>query len=130
MGVSVITTVISFTTLAAATLGLGLAAWFANVLATAVATVPSYHLNRRWTWGKRDASDVWREIMPFWVMSFLGLVLSTVAVALADSWMNGMRVSSPAVHTVLLLTAQLSGWGLLWIAQFVVLDRVLFADRA
>lgn len=130
MGVSVITTVISFTTLAAATLGLGLAAWFANVLATLVATVPSYHLNRRWTWGKRSASDVWREIMPFWVMSFLGLVLSTVAVALANSWMSGMRISSPILHTVLLLIAQLSGWGLLWIAQFVVLDRVLFADHA
>jgi len=39
MGVSVITTVISFTTLAACTLGLGLAAWLANVVATGVATV-------------------------------------------------------------------------------------------
>jgi putative flippase GtrA len=130
MGVSVITTVISFTTLAAATLGLGLAAWLANVLATAVATVPSYHLNRRWTWGKRDASDPWREIMPFWVLSFTGLVLSTPAVALTDSWANGMHIASPVVHTMLLLIAQLSGFGLLWIAQFILLDRVLFADRA
>jgi hypothetical protein len=32
-------------------------------------------------------------------------------------------------HTVLLLTAHLSGFGLLWIAQFIILDRVLFADR-
>jgi putative flippase GtrA len=126
----VITTVISFTTLAAATLGLGLAAWVANVLATAVATVPSYHLNRRWTWGRRDASHLWREIMPFWVLSFTGLVLSTIAVALADSWTNDMHLTSPAVHTTLLLAAQLSGFGLLWIAQFILLDRVLFADRA
>jgi putative flippase GtrA len=130
MGVSVITTVISFTTLAAATLGLGLAAWVANVLATAVATVPSYHLHRRWTWGKRDASHLWREIMPFWVLSFTGLVLSTIAVALADSWTNGMHLTSPAVHTLVLFIAQLSGFGLLWIAQFILLDRVLFADRA
>ena len=130
MGVSVITTVISFTTLAAATLGLGLAAWLANVVATAVATVPSYHLNRRWTWGRRDASHLWREVMPFWVLSFTGLVLSTVAVALADSWTNGMHITSPAIHTMLLFTAQLSGFGLLWIAQFILLDRVLFTDRA
>ena len=125
-----ITTVISFTTLAAATLGLGLAAWMANVLATAVATIPSYHLNRRWTWGKRDASDLWREITPFWVLSFTGLVLSTIAVALADSWTRGIHITSPTVHTAVLFTAQLSGFGLLWIAQFVLLDRVLFADRA
>jgi putative flippase GtrA len=127
--VSVITTVISFTTLAAATLGFGLSAWVANVVATAVATVPSYHLNRRWTWGRRDASDLWREVMPFWVLSFTGLVLSTIAVALADAWTAGVHLTSPVIHTMLLFIAQLSGFGLLWIAQFIVLDRVLFADR-
>jgi putative flippase GtrA len=129
MGVSVISTVVSVTTLVAASVGLGMAAWMANVLATSVATVPSYHLNRRWTWGKRDASDMWREVMPFWVLSFAGLVLSTIAVALTDSWTHGVHFSSPVFHTLVLLTAHLSGFGLLWIAQFILLDRVLFADR-
>ena len=130
MGVSVITTIISVTTLAAATAGFGLQAWMANVLATTVATVPSYHLNRRWTWGKREASDLWREVMPFWVLSFAGLVLSTIAVALTDSWTRGAHLGSPLLHTGLLLTAHLSGFGILWIAQFILLERVLFADRA
>ena len=125
MGVSVITTIVSVTMLAAATVGLGLAAWIANVLATAVATVPSYHLNRRWTWGKRDASDLWREIMPFWVLSFAGLVLSTLAVALTDSWLRGSHLGQP-LHTLVILAAHLSGFGILWVAQFVLLERVLF----
>ena len=128
LGVSVITTVISVTTLAATTVGLGLTAWIANVVATAVATVPSYHLNRRWTWGKRDASDVWREIMPFWVLSFAGLVLSTVAVALTASWLHGTHLGEP-LHTLVILVAHLSGFGILWIAQFLLLERVLFARR-
>jgi putative flippase GtrA len=128
MGVSVITTVISVTTLTAATVGLGLEAWIANVAATAVATVPSYHLNRRWTWGKRDASDLWREVMPFWVLSFAGLVLSTIAVALTDSWLHGAHLGQP-LHTLVILTAHLSGFGLLWVAQFILLDRVLFVHR-
>jgi hypothetical protein len=51
-------------------------------------------------------------------------------VALADGWADGMHITSPAIHTGVLLTAQLSGFGLLWIAQFILLDRVLFADRA
>jgi putative flippase GtrA len=129
MGVSVITTIISVTTLVAASVGLGLAAWMANVLATSVATIPSYHLNRRWTWGKRDTSDLWREIMPFWVLSFAGLVLSTIAVALTDAWARGAHFSSPVIHTGLLLAAHLSGFGILWIAQFILLDRILFAER-
>jgi putative flippase GtrA len=129
MGVSVVSTVVSVTILVASTVGLGMAAWMANVVATAVATVPSYHLNRRWTWGKRDASDMWREVLPFWVLSFAGLVLSTIAVALTDSWTRGAHFPSPVFHTLVLLTAHLSGFGLLWIAQFFILDRVLFADR-
>jgi len=128
MGVSVITTIISVTVLAATTLGFGLEAWIANVLATAVATVPSYHLNRRWTWGKRDSSDVWREVMPFWALSFGGLVLSTLAVALSDSWLHGAHLGEP-LRTFVILAAHLSGFGLLWVAQFVLLDRVLFVHR-
>lgn len=129
MGVSVITTIVSVTMLTAATLGLGFAAWTANVLATAVATVPSYHLNRRWTWGKRDASNLWREVMPFWVLSFAGLVLSTLAVALTDSSLHGSHLGEP-LRTCVIVIAQLSGFGVLWIAQFILLERVLFARRA
>jgi len=84
---------------------------------------------RRWTWGKRDASDLWRELMPFWVLSFARLVLSTIAVALTDAWTHGAHFSSPVIHTGLLLTAHLSGFGILWVAQFILLDRVLFAER-
>jgi putative flippase GtrA len=125
MGVSVISTTVSLSVLAAATVGFGLEAWIANMLATAVATVPSYHLNRRWTWGRRDASDLWREVMPFWVLSFAGLVLSTLAVAITDGVLHSSHVSQP-LSTVIVLLAHLSGFGLLWIAQFVLLDRVLF----
>jgi putative flippase GtrA len=125
MGVSVVSTVVSVSMLAATTAGFGLEAWIANVLATAVATVPSYHLNRRWTWGKTDASDLWREIMPFWLLSFAGLVLSTLAVALTDSSLHGSHLGEP-LHTVVIVTAHLSGFGILWVAQFVLLERVLF----
>ena len=90
--------------------------------------MPSYHLNRRWTWGRRDASLLWREIMPFWALSFAGLVLSTIAVALTDSWLRGTHLGDPW-RTLVIVAAHLSGFGLLWIAQFVLLERVLFAHR-
>ena len=128
MGVSVISTIVSVTVLAASTVGLGFEAWIANVLATAIATVPSYHLNRRWTWGKRGESDLWRELAPFWVLSFAGLVLSTVAVALSDSWLHGAHLGEP-LRTFVILMAHLSGFGILWVAQFALLERVLFRRR-
>jgi putative flippase GtrA len=61
MSVSVVTTVTSVLTLATATAAFGIAAWIANVIATTVATIPSYYLNRRWTWGRTGASDPWRS---------------------------------------------------------------------
>jgi putative flippase GtrA len=128
VGVSVISTIVSVSMLAATTVGLGLEAWIANVLATAVATIPSYHLNRRWTWGERDASDLGKEVMPFWALSFAGLVLSTLAVAITDSWLHGAHLGEP-MRTFVIVAAHLSGFGLLWIAQFILLERVLFARR-
>ena len=125
MSVSVITTVISLSTLGIATAVIGVDAWIANVIATAVATVPSYSLNRRWTWGRTDASDPWREVAPFWLLSFAGLVLSTIAVGITDSAASQMHLAAP-VHTVALLGAHLSGFAILWGVQFVLLDRVLF----
>ena len=66
--------------------------------------------------------------MPFWVLSFAGLVLSTLAVALTDSWLHGAHLGEP-MRTFVIVAAHLSGFGLLWVAQFVLLERVLFARR-
>lgn len=128
MGVSLLTTILSVSIILVSTVAFGMAAVLANVLATSVATVPSYHLNRRWTWAKRDASDPWRELLPFWVLSFSGLVLSTVTVAIADSWAGTMHLA-PALHTTAIIVGSLGGFGLLWVVQFVLLDRVLFAPK-
>ena len=126
MSVSVITTVLSLAIIVVATVIFGVAAAVANVIATSIATVPSYHLNRRWTWGRRDPSDPWREVLPFWVLAFAGLALSTVTVAIADSW--AARVSmGPLLHELAILAGHLGGFGLLWILQFWILDQVLFA---
>jgi putative flippase GtrA len=128
LSVSVITTVVSVSTLLTATALLGVTAWLANIVATSVATVPSYHLNRRWTWGHTDASDPLREVLPFWILAFCGLALSTVTVGLADSWAAGLHLTGP-VHQGAILAGHLGGFGLLWVAQFVILDRVVFARR-
>jgi putative flippase GtrA len=129
MSVSVLTTVISVSILATGTAVFGIAAWLANVIATSVATVPSYGLNRRWTWGRRDASDPVREILPFWALSFAGLALSTIAVGAADSWAAAAGLTG-LIRTAAIVVAHLSGFGVLWVAQFVLLDRVLFGRTA
>jgi putative flippase GtrA len=123
-GVSVTTTLLSLSVLVVLTTS-GMAGAPANVVATMCGIGPSYALNRRWVWRVRTRSDVWHEIVPFWAMSLLGLVASTVAVGAADAWAIGLGLAGP-VRVAALVTANLFAFGVLWVAQFLVLDRVLF----
>ena len=125
LSVSVLTTLLSVVTLALLIGWWGITSWVANILATAVGTVPSYVLNRRWVWGRDGSGDVWREVVPFWALSFSGLVLSTAAVATADAWASSIGLVGPT-RTTLLLLANVGSFAVLWVGQFLVLDRVLF----
>lgn len=97
---------------------LDLAAALANFLAVAISSVPAYLINRYWVWQKTSRNDLRREIVPFWGMAFLGLILSTIAVTVVDDRTD----RAPAI-----LAANLGGFGVLWVAKFLVLDKILFA---
>ena len=96
----------------------GLEEFVANILAVAISSIPVYLINRYWAWELRDRNSLRREVVPFWGMTFLGLVLSTLAVAVVD----GRTDWQPAIQA-----ANLAGFGVLWVAKFMVLDRVVFA---
>lgn len=97
--------------------GLGWNGLEANTMAVAVTVVPVYVLNRYWVWGKRDKNNFVTEILPFWGMTLLGLLVSTLCVAYADS-----HFESPLMVNV----ANAFGFGLVWILKFAVLDRMMF----
>ncbi len=41
-------------------------------------------MNRAWVWGKRGKSHWKKEVLPFWVFTGAGLVLSTIAIHFAQ----------------------------------------------
>ena len=93
--------------------------------ATAVGTIPSFELNRRWVWGKTGQRSLAAEVGPFVALSFAGLALSTLTVAAADHWASGAHLSSLA-RTCVVEGASLAAFGSLWLAQFAILDKLLF----
>jgi putative flippase GtrA len=103
-----------------------LPAGWANVVATAAGTIPSFELNRRWVWGRSGRRSILTEIGPFCAMSFLGLALSTIAVGFASAFAASSGFST-GMRTFAIETANVAAWGSIWLGQFVVLDRVLFA---
>jgi putative flippase GtrA len=99
----------------------------ANVVANVVATVPSYVLNRRWVWGKGGKSDPWREVVPFWVLSFIGLAFSSFAVWIADSVAKHVGLHH-AGTTLLVNAANLASYGVLWVVKFLVYEKIFHLD--
>ncbi len=108
-------------------LRLASAVW-CQVIATAVATVPAYTLNRCWAWGRRGRSDLLREVLPFWVLAFFGLGFSTYAVDLASGLGHHLGLSHLGVG-LLAQVASLGSYGVLWVGKFIIFNKVLFADR-
>ena len=124
-GVSAVSTSVSLTILAALVWTRTATPGWANAVATAAGTIPSFELNRRWVWGKSGPRSWAGEVVPFCVLSFTGLVLSTVVVSWASKWATGAGVDATA-HTVVALGASVATFATLWLVQFAVLDRLLF----
>jgi putative flippase GtrA len=123
--VSIIATVTSMIVLGVLVTATTMPAGLANVFATAVGTFPSFELNRRWVWGKTGKRSLRGEVGPFWILSFTGLALSTLTVSLAAAWAAGAGIDA-TTRTIVIEAANVAAFGSLWIAQFVILDRVLF----
>jgi putative flippase GtrA len=121
--VSVGTTLLSAAVLVALALGAGVPAGSANVIAVCCGIGPSYFANRHWVWGRTGRGDLMHEILPFWMLSLVGLVVSTMTVSLVAS--VGAHWSTSA-RAVALPMANLSVFGALWLVQFALLDKVLF----
>jgi putative flippase GtrA len=127
--VSVICSTLSLTMLGVLVATRTLPAGWANVVATSAGVFPSFELNRRWVWGKSGRRSIMAEVGPFCAMTFAGLALSTVAVAFAAAFAQSSGLSG-GMRTLAIETANVAAWGSLWLAQFFVLEKVLFATRS
>ncbi len=99
-----------------------------NVWAVCVSAIPSYYLNRAWAWGKTGRSHLMKEVVPFWAMALLGLVFSTWATGFAKSFADDFT-EAHLLRTGIVMFAGLAAFGVLWIAKFVILNKVLFAHH-
>jgi putative flippase GtrA len=103
-------------------------AMVSNVLATTIVTLPAYYLNRNWTWRKKGKSDVWREVVPFWVIAFLSLVISTVAVGITAH--NADHITQSKLYRSLLVNAaNFVTYGAIWIVKFIVFNKYMFVHE-
>jgi putative flippase GtrA len=127
--VSVVSVIVSQVVLFICTYAFRMHAFWGNVIACAVATIPSYELNRKWAWGKSGKSHFWKEVFPFWTLAFIGLAYSSWLVILAEHYAKGHHLGRLS-RSLLINFATLAGFGVLWIVKFVIFNKLLFVHRS
>ena len=96
---------------------LGWPAVGANLAAWMVGTAPAYFLSRAWVWQRSGPHRLGGEVLTFWVMALVGLVLSSLTVAVIEHFTQ---------RTLLVVAGNLVAYGSVWVAKYVFLDRVLW----
>lgn len=91
-----------------------------NVVAVAVSAGPAYVLARYWVWEKRTKNNVVKEVLPFWGLAFFGLIVSTIAAGIANTFTDAQ---------IALNLVNLASFGVIWIFKFFILDRFMFGKH-
>ena len=89
-------------------------------VAVLVGSIPAYLLSRHYVWKQDKGDHTIGEILPFWSLAFVGLLLSTLLVGVVDSFSD---------RTIAVQAANAIAFGLLWIIRFAVLEHLLWGDR-
>ena len=99
-----------------------------TVFANAVATIPSYNLNRKWAWGKGGRSHLMKEILPFWSMSAVGIAVSVVGAQAA----RHVSVKHHLPHleqTIIVLVANVLSFAIFWVLKLLLFNRLFHVNE-
>jgi len=90
--------------------GAGLGPIISFSISTAIAAIASYFANRHWTWRHRDDSGIQRELPLFLFLSFIGLVISDIPVAISEYVLHLHSPLAYNISSVLIGTALGTIW--------------------
>jgi len=111
----------------------GLTKWMgvveATVVANCLATIPAYNLNRRWTWGKSGRSHIVKEVMPFWIMSSMGIAVSFFGSLFARHIVNSHHLNHTLVGTLIVMAANFLSFSIFWVLKLIVFNRIFHVSE-
>ena len=119
-GVTIVSTVVGLATLFVGLRVFNQSGIVANFWSVVFSTPPAYYLNRAYVWGRGTTDhSASREVGPFWILTLLGWVVSTIAIAIADTQTDS---------EILLLVTQMASFAALWLVKFAFLEKFLWPD--
>ncbi len=101
----------------------------ATVVAFLAGAVPNWILNRRWAWARSDRVNFRREVFPYVSIVVASLLLATAFTTAADRIARAVT-DTIALRTLIVGAAYLGTSIVMFIAKFVLFDRLVFRDDA
>lgn len=94
----------------------------ASIASAAVLTVPNFFANKYLVWKHTSRDGLRTQVLVFWVAAMLGVSLATLLTYFVDAAIDGHGW----FEKVAVFFAQLAGFGIVWLARYVILDKWLF----
>jgi putative flippase GtrA len=95
----------------------------AGLVAALILTLPNFYANKRLVWRLTSKENQRTQILVFWVAATLGVLFSTSLTLLLEQVTGDEK---GLLVRLAVFAAQLTGYGIVWVARFLVLDRWLF----
>jgi putative flippase GtrA len=100
----------------------------ATFAAFAAGAAVSFAVNRFWTWNRRQRAGMGRDLFGFLAVAGSVAILAAVATSITDFYANRAGVDSNH-RTVLVETAYLGTYAVMFLVKFLLLDRLVFRTR-
>jgi putative flippase GtrA len=95
----------------------------ASIVSAAILTLPNFFANKIFVWKDTNRDKMRTQVVVFWFAAMLGVSLATYLTWLVEKAVAGR---SALIESGAVFLAQLVGFGVVWVARFLVLDRWLF----
>ena len=95
----------------------------ASIVASGILTVPNFFANRHFVWRVVNRDNMRTQVLVFWTAAMLGVTLATLLTFAVE---NVMIDAAPLAKRVAVFFAQLTGFGIVWVIRYLILDRWLF----
>jgi len=95
----------------------------ASVVAAAILTVPNFFANKYLVWKDTSKDNLRTQVVVFWVAAMLGVGLATGLTFVVQQLTED---SSSLTQRICVFVAQMTGFGIVWVGRYLVLDRWLF----
>lgn len=99
----------------------------ATIFGNLIATIPSYQLNRTWTWGKRGRSHIRNEVIPFWAVSLLGIAFSSFGAILAQHLVHAHHLHK-LLAAFIVATFNVFSFAVFWVLKLWFFNRIFHVD--